>query len=108
MYALRVCPVTVTSAQNRTNTLHFNMVAEGCASGDNASSKAHEKIPTFNGKISTWPAFRIQAKGYFARKGWTDVVLKGASTTQPPSKLIYIYGGARGVVRDSLHLRDTQ
>ena len=56
-----------------------NMVRGGRATGDDvdASSGKRSKKPIYDGKTSTWPAFRITAKGYIAENGWTGRVIKG-------------------------------
>ena len=67
-------------------TSHDIMASEDDVPDGITSGKASkDTVPIYNGKPSTFPEFRIAAKGYFNRKGWSNLVLKGTSDTEVKS-----------------------
>ena len=51
---------------------HDNMASKG---GRDDSTRSKKEKPSYDGKVSSWPAFRIKGENYIHLKGWAPMVL---------------------------------
>ena len=48
--------------------------------GRDDSTRSKKEKPSYDGKVSSWPAFRIKGENYIHLKGWAPMVLGTAPT----------------------------
>ena len=60
--------------------------------GGTASDESSGKVirPIYDGKIKSWPAFKIKAEAYIVRKGWSDIIIDGVVDTPDATPLYYL------------------